>query len=109
MEDFNCHSTAWGNSGKDANGEEREQWTEKMILKLIFDFKQPASINSERWHRGDNTNDRIGYLVTKIIEKPLPRKSSFIKHEPKRQAESTTTTRNKSKRLKSVESKHLKE
>jgi hypothetical protein len=78
MGDFNCHSTTWGYSETDENGERLEAWAEKTGLKLIHDPKQPPSFNSGRWRKGYNpdniwVSDRISQQATKLVLPAVPR------------------------------------
>ena len=75
--DFNSHSTQWGYSETDQDGEAVEDWMDSNQLVLIHDPKLPPSFHSARWKRGYNpdlvcaTND-IADLCQKIVKEPIP-------------------------------------
>ena len=52
--DFNSHSTTWGYTNTDDNGEAAEQWADSCNLTLIHNAKLSKSFNSARWKRGYN-------------------------------------------------------
>ena len=49
--DFNSHSTIWGYTNIDDNGEAIEQWADLCNLTLIHNAKLSKSFNSARWKR----------------------------------------------------------
>ena len=63
--DFNSHSTLWGYTTTDSNGEAVEQWTDWNRLSLIHNAKLPKSFNSAIWKKGYNPDlifKQFGYV-----------------------------------------------
>ncbi len=60
--DFNCHSTTWGYSTTNPDGDALEYWASMAGLQLLFDPKQPASFLSGRW----NTKSKPDLAFTDI-------------------------------------------
>ena len=52
--DFNSHSTTWGYTSTNNEGEAVEQGAESGDFTLIHDAKLPKSFNSARWKKGYN-------------------------------------------------------
>ena len=52
--DFNSHSTLWGYTTTDSDGEAVEQWADSNRLSLIHAMKLPKSFNSAIWKNGYN-------------------------------------------------------
>ena len=52
--DFNSHSSTWGYTKTDDNGEAVEQWADSCNLTLIHNAKLSKSFNSAIWKRGYN-------------------------------------------------------
>ena len=52
--DFNSHSTTWGYTNTDNEGEAVEQWADSCDFTLIHDAKLPKSLNSARRKKGFN-------------------------------------------------------
>ena len=76
--DFNSHSTTWGYSHTDTNGEAVERWAINKDLSLLHDSKDEPSFQSARWRRGYNPDlifisaRHIGNFK-KHVEHPIPR------------------------------------
>ena len=75
--DFNSHSSSWGYSTTNADGEAVEAWAEAKNFTLLHDVKLPASFNSRTWHRGYNpdlifTSQNISSLCKKRVHDPIP-------------------------------------
>ena len=56
IEDFNSHSTTWGYTSTDNEGEAVEQWAASCDFTLTHDAKLPKSFNSARWKKGYNSD-----------------------------------------------------
>ena len=52
--DFNSHSTTWGYTTMDHNGQSVEQWADSCNLTLINNANLSTSCNSARWKKGYN-------------------------------------------------------
>ena len=52
--DFNSHSTTWGYTNTDNEGEAVEQWADSCDFTLNHDAKLPKSFNSARWKKSYN-------------------------------------------------------
>lgn len=52
--DFNSHSTDWGYSEDDINGEKLKMWASTEELKLIYDPKTKGTFHSARWNQDYN-------------------------------------------------------
>ena len=52
--DFNSHSTLWGYTTTDSDGEAVEQWADSNRVSLIHNAKLPKSFNSAIWKKGYN-------------------------------------------------------
>lgn len=75
--DFNCHSSNWGYTNTDKNGEALENWIDQNDFKLIHDPKLPCSFNSGRWRRGTNPDNifvstSLQQQCHKIVEDNIP-------------------------------------
>ena len=64
--DFNSHSTTWGYTNTDNEGEAVEQWADSCDFTLIHDAKLPKSFNSARWKKGYNP-DLIFVSVQPVV------------------------------------------
>ncbi len=75
--DFNCHSTTWGYSTTNPDGDALEYWASMAGLQLLFDPKQPASFLSGRWNTKSNPDlaftDIKGATLHRIILDPFPK------------------------------------
>ena len=73
--DFNSHSTTWGYTNTDDNGEAVEQWADTCKLTLIHNAKLSKSFNSARWKRGYNphlVSESIANMCGKSVMEPIP-------------------------------------
>ena len=75
--DFNSHSTTWGYSTTDDNGEAVEQWADSCNLTLIHNAKLQKSFNSARWKKGYNpdlifVSESIANMCSKSVMDPIP-------------------------------------
>ena len=75
--DFNSHSTTWGYTTKDHNGEAAEQWADSCDLTLTHNAKLSKSFNSARWKRGYNpdlifVSESIANRCVKSVIEPIP-------------------------------------
>ena len=75
--DFNSHSTTWGYTNTDNEGEAVEQWADSCDFTLIHDAKLPKSFNSARWKKGYNTDlifasESITNMCKKSVMDPIP-------------------------------------
>ena len=75
--DFNRHSTTWGYTNTDDNGEAVEQWADSCNLTLIHNAKLSKSFNSARWKRGYNpdlifVSESIANMCGKSVIEPIP-------------------------------------
>ena len=76
--DFNSHSTSWGYSHTNSDGEAVENWASTHDLTLLHDAKDKASFQSARWRRGYNpdlafVSSRHYQNVEKLIGDPIPK------------------------------------
>ena len=74
--DFNSHSTTWGYTNTDDNGEVVEQWADSCNLTLIHNAKLSKSFNRARWKRGYNpdlifVSDSIANMCGKSVMEPI--------------------------------------
>ena len=77
IEDFNSHSTTWGCTNTDNEGEVVEQWAGSCDYTLIYDAKLPKSFNSARWKKGYNpdlifASESIANMCKKSVMDPIP-------------------------------------
>ena len=75
VEYFNSHSTTWGNTNTDDNGEAVEQWA--CNLTLIHNAKRPKSFNRAGWKGGYNPDfifvcESIANMCGKSVMEPIP-------------------------------------
>ena len=75
--DFNSHSTTWGYTNTDNEGEAVEQWADSCDFTLIHDAKLPKSFNSARWKKGYNpdlifASESIANMCKKSVMDPIP-------------------------------------
>ena len=75
--DFNSHSTTWGYTNTDNEGEAVEQWADSCDFTLIHDAKLPKSFNSTRWKNGYNpdlifASESIANMCKKSVMDPIP-------------------------------------
>ena len=80
IEDFNSHSTTWGYTSTDNEG---EQWEDSCGFTLIHDAKLPKSFNSARWKKVYNqdlifASDSIANMCKKSVMDPI----SHTQHRP---------------------------
>ena len=76
--DFNSHSTLWGYTTTDSNGEAVEQWADSNRLSLIHNAKLPKLLNSAIWNKGYNpdlifVSSNISDMCEKSVLDPIPR------------------------------------
>ena len=75
--DFNSHSTTWGYTNTDNEGEAVEQWADSCDFTLIHDARLPKSFNSARWQKGYNpdlifASESITNMCRKSTMDPIP-------------------------------------
>ena len=75
--DFNSHSTTWGYTITDNEGEAVEQLADACDITLIHDVDLPKSFNSARWKKGYNpdlilASDSIANMCKKSVTDPIP-------------------------------------
>ena len=75
--DFNSHSTTWGYTNTDDNGEAVEQWADLCNLTLIHNAKLSKLFNSARWKRGYNpdlifVSESIANMCGKSVMEHIP-------------------------------------
>ena len=75
--DFNSHSTLWGYTTMDSDGEVVEQWADSNRLSLIHNAKLPKSFNSAIWKKGYNPDlifisSNISDMCEKSLLDPIP-------------------------------------
>ena len=73
----NSHSTTWGYTNTDNEGEAVEQWADSCDFTLIHDAKLPKSFNSARWKKGYNpdlifASESIANMCKKSVMDPIP-------------------------------------
>ena len=75
--DFNSHSTLWGYSTTNRDGEYVEQWADSNNMSFIHNAKLPKSFNSAIWKKGsqpahtaspDMCDCKPGYCATKLFD-----------------------------------------
>ena len=81
--DFNSHSTTWGYTNTDNEGEAVEQWADSFDFTLIHDAKLPKSFNSARWKKGYNpdlifASESIANMCKKSVMDPI----THTQHRP---------------------------
>ena len=72
------HSTLWGYTTTDSDGEAVEQWADSNRLSLIHNAKLPKSFNSAIWKKGYNpglifVSSNISDMREKSVLDPIPR------------------------------------
>ena len=75
--DFNSHSTLWGYTTTDSDGEAVEQWAYSYRLSLIHNAKLPKSFNSAIWKKGYNpdiifVSSHISDMCEMSVLDPIP-------------------------------------
>ena len=75
--DFNSHSTTWGYTTTDDNGEAVEQWVDSCKHTLTHNAKLSKLINNERWKQGYNpdlifVSEIIANRCGKSVMEPIP-------------------------------------
>ena len=75
---FNRHSTLWGYTTTDSDGEAVEKWADSNKLSLIHNAKLPKSFNSAIWKKGYNPD--LIFLSSNISH--MCRKSVLDPHIP---------------------------
>ena len=71
--DFNSHSTTWGYTNTDDNGEAVEQWADSCNLTLIHNAKLSKSFNSARWNPDlIFVSESIANMCGKSVMEPIP-------------------------------------
>ena len=75
---FNSHSTLWGYTTTDSDGEAVEQWADSNRLSLIHNAKLPKSFNSAIWKKGYNpdlifVSSNISDMCEKYVLDQIPR------------------------------------
>ncbi len=76
--DFNSHSTTWGYSNTNRDGEAVKEWAASNDLSIVYDAKHPATFQSARWRRGYNPDlalisTRHYQNIEKSVGDPIPR------------------------------------
>ena len=76
IDDINSHSTLWGYTSTDNDGEAVELWAELNNLSLIHNAKLPKSINSAIWKNGYNpdlifASSNISNMCEKSVLDPI--------------------------------------
>ena len=64
--DFNSHSTLWGYTTTNSDGESVEQWADSNSLSLIHNARLPKAFNSAIWKKGYNPD--IIFVSSNISE-----------------------------------------
>ena len=73
--DFNSHSTLWGYTTTDSDGEAVEHWADSNRLSLIHNAKLPKLFNSAIWKKGYNPDLISVHPV--IVQQPTPFRRHF--------------------------------
>ena len=81
--DFNSHSTLWGYTTTNSDGESVEQWADSNSLSLIHNAKLRKSFNSAIWKKGYNPDliflsSNISDMCEKSVLYPIP----LTQHRP---------------------------
>ena len=76
--DFNTHSTLWGYTTTNSDGESVEQWADSNSLSLIHNTKLSKSFYSAIWKKGYNpdlifVSSNISDMCEKSVLDPIPR------------------------------------
>ena len=76
--DFNSHSTLWGYTTTNSDGESVEQWADSNSLSLIHNAKLSKSFNSAIWKKGYNpdlifVSSNISDMCEESVLDPIPR------------------------------------
>ena len=76
--DFNSHSTLWGYTTTNSDGESVEQWADSNSLSLIHNEKLPKSFDSAIWKKGYNpdlifVSSNISDMCEKSVLGPIQR------------------------------------
>ena len=87
--DFNSHSTLWGYTTTNSDGESGEQWADSNSLSLIHNAKLPKSFNSAIWKKGYNPD--LIFVSSNILD---IREKSVLDSIPRTQHRSICVTVN---------------
>ena len=76
--DFNSHSTLWGYTTTNSDGESVEQWADSNSPSLIHNAKLSKSFNSAIWKKGHNpdfifVSSNLSDMCEKSVLDPIPR------------------------------------
>lgn len=71
--EFNSHSTSYGYTETNKDGNAAEEWAERNQLFLLHDAKLPASFNSGQWRREYNPDNIFGSV------KIEPQRHKYVK------------------------------
>ena len=75
--DFNSHSTLWGYTTTNSDGESVEKWADSNSMSLIHNAKLQKSFNSAIWKKGYNpdlifVSSNISDMCEKSVLGPIP-------------------------------------